>query len=111
MSSGSQTTSDAVISKFDIHVYTFFPTFDEVNNLFAEYVIPLDLHPCVPPSGQTMNRLPVDKIGEENMRKMVMMKKIDGLNNEEGKKKWQSMVLEMKIEEIVCSKKEVPARV
>ncbi|GJT00374.1 retrotransposon protein, putative, ty1-copia subclass [Tanacetum coccineum] len=49
-------------------------------------------------------------VGEENMRKMVMMKKIDGLNNEEGKKKWQSMVLEMKIEEIVCSKKEVPAR-
>ncbi|GJU74554.1 hypothetical protein Tco_1265959 [Tanacetum coccineum] len=48
---------------------------------------------------------------EENMRKMVMMKKIDGLNNEKGKRKWQSMVLEMKIEEIVCSKREVPARV
>ncbi|GJW14901.1 hypothetical protein Tco_0019034 [Tanacetum coccineum] len=48
---------------------------------------------------------------EENMRKMVMMKKIDGLNNEKGKRKWQSMVLEMKIEEIVCSKRKVPARV
>ncbi|GJS03245.1 hypothetical protein Tco_0319753 [Tanacetum coccineum] len=48
---------------------------------------------------------------EENMRRMMMMKKIDGLNNEKGKRKWQSMVLEMKIEEIVCSKKEVPARV
>ncbi|GJV26570.1 putative ribonuclease H-like domain-containing protein [Tanacetum coccineum] len=47
---------------------------------------------------------------EENMRRMMMMKKIDGLNNEKGKRKWQSMVLEMKIEEIVCSKKEVPAR-
>ncbi|GJR29762.1 retrotransposon protein, putative, ty1-copia subclass [Tanacetum coccineum] len=45
------------------------------------------------------------------MRRMMMMKKIDGLNNEKGKRKWQSMVLEMKIEEIVCSKKEVPARV
>ncbi|GJZ61892.1 hypothetical protein Tco_0618029 [Tanacetum coccineum] len=44
------------------------------------------------------------------MRRMMMMKKIDGLNNEKGKRKWQSMVLEMKIEEIVCSKKEVPAR-
>ncbi|GJT51610.1 hypothetical protein Tco_0977767 [Tanacetum coccineum] len=48
---------------------------------------------------------------EENMRKMVMIKKIDGLNNKKGKRKWQSMVLEMKIEEIVCSKTEVPARV
>ncbi|GKC10721.1 hypothetical protein Tco_1007503 [Tanacetum coccineum] len=48
---------------------------------------------------------------EENMRKMATMKKIDGLNNEKGKRKWQSMVLEMKIEEIVCSKREVPARV
>ncbi|GJT43479.1 hypothetical protein Tco_0952194 [Tanacetum coccineum] len=38
------------------------------------------------------------------------MKKIDGLNNEKGKRKWQSMALEMKIEEIVCLKKEVPAR-
>ncbi|GJV53701.1 hypothetical protein Tco_1449442 [Tanacetum coccineum] len=44
------------------------------------------------------------------MRRMMMMKKIDGLNNVKGKRKWQSMVVEMKIEEIVCSKKEVPAR-
>ncbi|GJS45908.1 hypothetical protein Tco_0596029 [Tanacetum coccineum] len=42
---------------------------------------------------------------EENMKKMVMMKKIDDLNNEKDEKKWQSMVLEMKIEEIVCSKR------
>ncbi|GJU39499.1 hypothetical protein Tco_1192456, partial [Tanacetum coccineum] len=48
---------------------------------------------------------------EENMRRMMMMKKIDGLNKEKGKRKWQSMVLEMKIKEIMCSKKEVPARV
>ncbi|GKC32414.1 hypothetical protein Tco_1039708 [Tanacetum coccineum] len=48
---------------------------------------------------------------EENMRRMMIMKKIDGLNNEKGKRKWQSMALEMNIEEIVCSKKEVPARV
>ncbi|GJZ28272.1 zinc finger, CCHC-type containing protein [Tanacetum coccineum] len=48
---------------------------------------------------------------EKNMRKMVMMKKIDGLNSEKSKRKWQSMVLEMKIKEIVCSKREVPARV
>ncbi|GJV19333.1 zinc finger, CCHC-type containing protein [Tanacetum coccineum] len=43
------------------------------------------------------------------MKKMVMMKKIDDLNNEKDEKKWQSMVLEMKIEEIVCSKREIPA--
>ncbi|GJW65609.1 hypothetical protein Tco_0117493, partial [Tanacetum coccineum] len=36
---------------------------DEVNSLVAEYTIPSDLHPCVPPSGLTMNRLPADKIG------------------------------------------------
>ncbi|GJW19283.1 ribonuclease H-like domain-containing protein [Tanacetum coccineum] len=46
---------------------------------------------------------------EENMKKMVMMKKIDDLNNEKYEKKWQSIVLEMKIEEIVCSKMEIPA--
>ncbi|GJY99968.1 hypothetical protein Tco_0517398 [Tanacetum coccineum] len=46
---------------------------------------------------------------EENMKKMVMMKKIDDLNNEKDEKKWQSMVLEMKIEEIMCSKREIPA--
>ncbi|GJR53384.1 hypothetical protein Tco_1403905 [Tanacetum coccineum] len=46
---------------------------------------------------------------EENMKKMVMMKKIDDLNNEKDEKKWHSMVLEMKIEEIMCSKREIPA--
>ncbi|GKE42668.1 hypothetical protein Tco_1469952, partial [Tanacetum coccineum] len=42
------------------------------------------------------------------MRKMVMMRKmkvIEVLNNEKEERKWQSMVLEMKIEEIVCSKR------
>ncbi|GJX34156.1 hypothetical protein Tco_0245713 [Tanacetum coccineum] len=43
------------------------------------------------------------------MKKMVMMKNIDDLNNEKDEKKWQSMVLEMKIEEIVCSKREISA--
>ncbi|GJU14009.1 replication protein A 70 kDa DNA-binding subunit B [Tanacetum coccineum] len=31
------------------------------------------------------------------------------LNNERDKRKWQSMVLKMNVEEIVCSKREVPA--
>nr|GEV37961.1 hypothetical protein [Tanacetum cinerariifolium] len=60
---GSQTAGDVVISKFDMHVYTSVLTSDEVNNLVAEYAIPLDLHPCVPHFGLTMNRLLADKIG------------------------------------------------
>ncbi|GJV50894.1 hypothetical protein Tco_1446635 [Tanacetum coccineum] len=44
------------------------------------------------------------------MRMVMMMKKIVCLNNAKGRKKWQSMVLDMKIEEIMCSKKEIPAR-
>ncbi|GJT03754.1 hypothetical protein Tco_0838216 [Tanacetum coccineum] len=63
MSFGSQTVGDTVVPKFDMHVYTFVLTSDEVKNLVAEYAIPLDLRPCVPPSGLTMNRLPVNKIG------------------------------------------------
>nr|GEZ19509.1 transposase (putative), gypsy type [Tanacetum cinerariifolium] len=63
MSSGSQTFGDAIVLKFDMHVYTSVLTFDEVKNLVAESAIPLDLHPCVPPSGLTMNRLSADKIG------------------------------------------------
>ncbi|GJT20966.1 hypothetical protein Tco_0890903 [Tanacetum coccineum] len=62
MSSGSQTVGDVVVSKFDMHVYTFVLTSDEVKTLVAEYAIPLNLHPCVPPFGLTMNRLLADKI-------------------------------------------------
>ncbi|GJV21677.1 hypothetical protein Tco_1370697 [Tanacetum coccineum] len=62
MSSGSQTVGGAVVSKFDMHVYTSILTSNEVKTLVAEYAIPLDLHPCVPPSGLTMNRLSADKI-------------------------------------------------
>nr|GEU60076.1 hypothetical protein [Tanacetum cinerariifolium] len=59
MSFGYENIGDVVILKFDMHVYTS----DEVKNLIAKYAIPLDLYPCVPPSGLTMNRLPADKIG------------------------------------------------
>ncbi|GKC71011.1 hypothetical protein Tco_1116894 [Tanacetum coccineum] len=66
MSFESQTVGDAVVPKFDMHVYTSVLTSDEVKNLVAEYAIPLDLHPCVPPSGLTINRLPVDKIEDQS---------------------------------------------
>ncbi|GKC09053.1 hypothetical protein Tco_1000663 [Tanacetum coccineum] len=62
MSFGSHAAGDAVVLKFDMHVYTSVLTSDEVKNLAEEYAIPSDLHPCVPPSDLTMNRLPVDKI-------------------------------------------------
>ncbi|GJU79519.1 hypothetical protein Tco_1281884 [Tanacetum coccineum] len=63
MSSGSQAAGDAIILKFDMHVYTSVLTPDEVNNLVTDYAIPTDLHPCVPPFDLTMNRLSEDKIG------------------------------------------------
>ncbi|GJX33497.1 hypothetical protein Tco_0243352 [Tanacetum coccineum] len=63
MSSGSQPAGESIILKFDTHVYTSVLTPDEVNNLVTEYAIPTDLHPCVPPSDLTINRLPQDKIG------------------------------------------------
>nr|GEV90197.1 hypothetical protein [Tanacetum cinerariifolium] len=70
MSFGSQTVGDVVVSKFDMHVYTSVLTSDEIKNLVAKYAIPLDLHPCVPPSGLTMNMLPVDKIGKGGQDKI-----------------------------------------
>nr|GEV09971.1 hypothetical protein [Tanacetum cinerariifolium] len=53
-----------------MHVYTFVLTSDEVKNLVTEYVILLDLHPCVLPSSLTMNRLLADKIGKEGQGKI-----------------------------------------
>nr|GEV78786.1 hypothetical protein [Tanacetum cinerariifolium] len=64
---GPQTVGEDVISKFDMHVYTCVLTTDEVKNLVAEFSIPFDLHPCVPPSDLTMKRLPVDKIVATSM--------------------------------------------
>nr|GEU91527.1 hypothetical protein [Tanacetum cinerariifolium] len=50
MSFGPQTTGDVVVPKFDMDVYTSVLIPGEVKNLVAEYAIPSDLHPCVPPS-------------------------------------------------------------
>nr|GEW19593.1 hypothetical protein [Tanacetum cinerariifolium] len=71
MSSGPQTAGDVVVLKFNMHVYTSVLTPNEVKNLVAEYAIPFDLHPCVPPSGLTMNRLPVDKIAAASMSEFL----------------------------------------
>nr|GEY29264.1 hypothetical protein [Tanacetum cinerariifolium] len=63
MSSGSPSIGDGVVPKFDMHIYTFVLTVDEVKSLVEEYLISLDLHPCVSPSVLTMNNLQDDKIG------------------------------------------------
>ncbi|GJX23051.1 putative reverse transcriptase domain-containing protein [Tanacetum coccineum] len=62
MSFGSQPAGDPVVPKFDMHIYTSILTIDEVNSLVKEYAIPLYLHPWVPPSTMTMNKLLKDKI-------------------------------------------------
>nr|GEV67720.1 hypothetical protein [Tanacetum cinerariifolium] len=59
---GSQSASDPVIPKFNMHIYSSVLTVDEVKSLVKEYTIPLDLRPCVPPFTLTMNKLPGDKI-------------------------------------------------
>ncbi|GJU98222.1 hypothetical protein Tco_1327493 [Tanacetum coccineum] len=52
-----------VIPKFDMHIYTFELTFAELKEAIDEYCIPLDLHPCLPHPGMTMNKLPSRYIG------------------------------------------------
>ncbi|GJW96352.1 hypothetical protein Tco_0178160 [Tanacetum coccineum] len=45
MSSGSQSVGVVVVPKFDMNIYTFVLTVNEVKSL-VEYAAPLDLHPC-----------------------------------------------------------------
>ncbi|GKD70302.1 hypothetical protein Tco_1324392, partial [Tanacetum coccineum] len=80
MSSRSQSVGDAVVPKFDMHIYPFVMTPDEVKNLVVEYAIPLDLHPCVPPSGLTMNRLPIDKIVATSMSQFLKFPMAGGVH-------------------------------
>ncbi|GJW60889.1 hypothetical protein Tco_0110224 [Tanacetum coccineum] len=63
----SQSISDAIIPKFDMHTYTSTVTANDVKSLVKEYAIPLDLHPRVPPFFLTMNNLPTDKIVAASM--------------------------------------------
>ncbi|GKE41817.1 hypothetical protein Tco_1469101, partial [Tanacetum coccineum] len=46
-----------VVPKFDMHIYTSELTSTELKDAINEYCIPLDLHPRLPHSGMTMNRL------------------------------------------------------
>ncbi|GKD06983.1 hypothetical protein Tco_1186668 [Tanacetum coccineum] len=60
-----------LVSCDQLLVYTSVLTSGEVKSLVAEYTIPSDLHPCVPPSGLTMNRLLIDKIVATNMSQIL----------------------------------------
>ncbi|GKD85784.1 hypothetical protein Tco_1356938 [Tanacetum coccineum] len=46
-----------VLPKFDMHIYTSELTLSELKTAFEEYCIPLDLHPRLPHSDMTMNKL------------------------------------------------------
>nr|GEY12934.1 hypothetical protein [Tanacetum cinerariifolium] len=46
-----------VFPKFDMHVYTSELTSSELKAAVADYLIPMDLHPRLPPPGMTMDRL------------------------------------------------------
>ncbi|GJZ58693.1 hypothetical protein Tco_0614509 [Tanacetum coccineum] len=47
----------SVLPKFDMHIYTSELTLSELKTAFEEYCIPLDLHPRLPHSDMTMNKL------------------------------------------------------
>nr|GEY70936.1 hypothetical protein [Tanacetum cinerariifolium] len=58
------TSSKAVVlPKFDMHVYTSELTSSELEAAVADYLIPMDLHPRLPPPGMTMDKLPSWAIG------------------------------------------------
>ncbi|GJZ57585.1 hypothetical protein Tco_0613079 [Tanacetum coccineum] len=46
-----------VFPKFDMHIHTSILTAEELKDVMSEYCIPVDLHPRLPPSGLTMNKL------------------------------------------------------
>ncbi|GJZ39999.1 hypothetical protein Tco_0586562 [Tanacetum coccineum] len=52
-----------VIPKFDMQCHESKMTGKDVKNLVRKYNIPLDLHPCPPTEGWTMDKLPDDNIG------------------------------------------------
>nr|GEW49408.1 hypothetical protein [Tanacetum cinerariifolium] len=58
------TSSKAVVfPKFDMHFYTSELTSSELEAAVADYLIPMDLHPRLPPPGMTMDKLPSRAIG------------------------------------------------
>ncbi|GJZ40446.1 hypothetical protein Tco_0587009 [Tanacetum coccineum] len=52
-----------VVPKFDMQCYESKMTAKDVKLLARKYNVPLDLHPCAPPKGWTMDQLPPEVIG------------------------------------------------
>ncbi|GJX23382.1 hypothetical protein Tco_0227827, partial [Tanacetum coccineum] len=55
--------ADVIVPKFDMHCHESKMTGKYVKLLARKYNIPLDLHPCAPTEGWTMDELPEDHIG------------------------------------------------
>ncbi|GJT37301.1 hypothetical protein Tco_0937166 [Tanacetum coccineum] len=52
-----------VVPKFDMQCHESLMTAKDVKLLAMKYNVPLDLHPCAPTEGWTMDKLPKDAIG------------------------------------------------
>ncbi|GJT74897.1 DNA-directed DNA polymerase [Tanacetum coccineum] len=72
--------SNTVTSKFDMHIFTYTMTVDEVNSMSEEYGIPLELRPHVPSSTLTMNNLPVDAIDANSMSQFLKFPMVSGVH-------------------------------
>ncbi|GKA40795.1 hypothetical protein Tco_0733388 [Tanacetum coccineum] len=58
-----ESSQAVVMPKFDMHTYTSTLTSKELKDAITEYCILMDLHPRLPPSGLTMDKLPSRYIG------------------------------------------------
>ncbi|GJW49527.1 hypothetical protein Tco_0090878 [Tanacetum coccineum] len=63
MSEESGVVDVVVVPKFDMQCHESLMTAKDVKNLVRKYNVPLDLHPCAPTEGWTMDQLPEDHIG------------------------------------------------
>ncbi|GKD50287.1 hypothetical protein Tco_1279263 [Tanacetum coccineum] len=66
----------AVVPKFDIPNHQSKLSPKDVKSLAKKYNIPLDLHPCVPSKGWTMDNLPEEVIGWKDKRFFIDMRVI-----------------------------------
>ncbi|GKD67818.1 hypothetical protein Tco_1321908 [Tanacetum coccineum] len=63
MAEESGVTDVIVVPKFDMQCHESKMTRKYVKNLVRKYNVPLDLHPCAPTKGWTMDKLPDDHMG------------------------------------------------
>ncbi|GKA56074.1 hypothetical protein Tco_0755146 [Tanacetum coccineum] len=63
MAEESRSAEVVVVLKFDMQCYESKMTAKDVKLLARKYGVPLDLHPCTPTEGWTMDQLPPEVIG------------------------------------------------